>query len=141
MYLIRRLSLSLLYTFRISRLRGGRDRHQFLAACLFGIQFLSLALVKRCAELVSLARNNVEFTRGRDHRITDLSVLWPLFGVGAALSRRLLFGLFITPRKRNALRHTAPAVARSLGSVYWLARLLDQDLPRRDASTTPSSTR
>ena len=40
--------------------------------------FLSLALVKRCSELVSLERTGGTQSRGRDYRRDDLVVLWPL---------------------------------------------------------------
>ena len=37
--------------------------------------FLSLALVKRCAELVALGEEGRPSTTGRDYRVTDLAVL------------------------------------------------------------------
>jgi 4-hydroxybenzoate polyprenyltransferase len=118
------LTLSLLYTFRIlagSVAVGIATSSWLLAFSAF--MFLSLALVKRCAELVSLARNNVDFTRGRDYRITDLSVLWPL-GVGAALSAVVVFGLFISAPETQA-RYATPHLLWlvAVGLVYWLARL------------------
>jgi len=85
--------------------------------------FLSLALVKRCAELVSLDESGVQVTKGRDYRVTDLVVLWPL-GVGAALSAVVVFGLFISApetQERYATPHLLWLVA--IGLTYWLARL------------------
>jgi H+/Cl- antiporter ClcA len=85
--------------------------------------FLSLALVKRCAELVTLEQKGVENTRGRDYRVGDLVVLWPL-GVGAALSAVVVFGLFISAPETQE-RYAMPSLLwlAAIGLVYWLARL------------------
>ena len=85
--------------------------------------FLSLALVKRCSELVSLDHIGKQAARGRDYQVTDLVVLWPL-GVGAALSAVVVFGLFISApetQERYATPHLLWLVA--IGLVYWLGRL------------------
>jgi 4-hydroxybenzoate polyprenyltransferase len=118
------LMLSLLYTLRIlagSVAIGIATSSWLLAFSVF--MFLSLALVKRCAELGSLEQNGAVATRGRDYRVTDLVVLWPL-GVGAALSAVVVFGLFISApetQKHYATSHLLWLVA--IGLVYWLARL------------------
>lgn len=116
--------LSLLYTLRIlagSVAIGIATSSWLLAFSVF--MFLSLALVKRCAELVSLAQNGAAATRGRDYRVTDLAVLWPL-GVGAALSAAVVFGLFISVPETQA-RYGSPRLLWlvAVGLVYWLARL------------------
>ncbi len=116
--------LSLLYTLRIlagSVAIGVATSSWLLAFSVF--MFLSLALVKRCAELVSLAQNGTAATRGRDYRVTDLAVLWPL-GVGAALSAVVVFGLFISGPETEA-RYASPRLLWlvAVGLVYWLARL------------------
>ena len=90
------LVLSLLYTLRIlagSVAIGIATSSWLLAFSVF--IFLSLALIKRCSELVSLGEMGETATQGRDYRVTDLVVLWPL-GVGAGLSAVVVFGLFIT---------------------------------------------
>jgi 4-hydroxybenzoate polyprenyltransferase len=118
------LMLSLLYTLRIlagSVAIGIATSSWLLAFSVF--MFLSLALVKRCSELVSLDQIGEEATRGRDYRVTDLVVLWPL-GVGAALSAVVVFGLFISApetQARYAMPHLLWLVA--IGLIYWLARL------------------
>ena len=118
------LTLSLLYTLRIlagSVAIGVATSSWLLAFSVF--LFLSLALVKRCAELVSLEQNGAAATRGRDYRVTDLVVLWPL-GVGAALSAVVVFGLFISAPEtqgRYGTPHLLWLVA--IGLIYWLARL------------------
>lgn len=118
------LMLSLLYTLRIlagSVAIGLATSFWLLAFSAF--IFLSLALVKRCAELVSLEACGKAATRGRDYRVTDLAVLWPL-GVGAALSAVVVFGLFISAPETQA-RYGTPQMLWlvALGLIYWLARL------------------
>ena len=118
------LTLSILYTLRI--LAGAvainiTNSSWLLAFSVF--MFLSLALVKRCSELVSLAQAGKDATRGRDYRVTDLAVLWPL-GVGAALSAVVVFGLFISAPETRA-RYATPDLLWlvAVGLIYWLARL------------------
>ena len=79
------LMLSILYTLRI--LAGSVAIEIITSAWLLAFSvftFFSLALVKRCAELVSMKQSGMEATRGRDYRVTDLVILWPR--IGAALS-------------------------------------------------------
>ena len=118
------LTLSLLYTLRIlagSVAIGIPSSSWQLAFSAF--IFLSLALVKRCAELVSLEQSGQGSAPGRDYRVTDLAVLYPL-GVGAALSAVVVFGLFISTEETRA-RYATPELLWlvALGLVYWLARL------------------
>lgn len=118
------LMLSMLYTLRIlagSVAIGVTTSSWLLAFSVF--LFISLALVKRCAELVSLSQRGVSESRGRDYRVSDLSVLWPL-GSAAALSAVVIFGLFIdAPDTR--VRYTTPNILWLVawGLIYWLARL------------------
>ena len=118
------LMLAILYTLRIfagSVAIGVSTSSWLLAFSIF--IFLSLALIKRCSELVSLGSSGGVVTRGRDYRVTDLVVLWPL-GVGAALSSVVVFGLFITTPETQA-RYATPAMLWfvAVGLIYWLARL------------------
>lgn len=118
------LVLSLLYTLRI--LAGSLAVEIATSSWLLAFSvfvFLSLALVKRCSELVSLDQIGKEATRGRDYRVTDLVVLWPL-GVGAALSAIVVFGLFISAPETQA-RYATPHLLWlvAIGMIYWLARL------------------
>ena len=80
--------------------------------------FLSLALVKRCAELVSLEENGVKATRGRDYRVTDLVVLW-------AVSERPVGRCCVRAVYQCAEASTQPAQRwlAAIGLIYWLARL------------------
>lgn len=118
------ITLSLLYTLRIvagSVAIGVATSTWLLAFSVF--MFLSLALVKRCAELVLLKRNASAAASGRDYRVSDLAVLWPL-GVGSALSAVVVFGLFISAAETQA-RYTSPELLWlvAVGLIYWLSRL------------------
>lgn len=116
--------LSVLYTLRIlagSVAIGVSTSSWLLAFSVF--IFLSLALVKRCSELILLGGIGATITKGRDYRVSDLAVLWPL-GVGAALSSVVVFGLFANAEETQ-LRYTTPELLWlvAFGLIYWLARL------------------
>lgn len=118
------LTLAVLYTHRIlagSVVAGVTTSSWLLAFSVF--IFLSLSLVKRCAELVTLRDAGRSSARGRDYRVTDLTVLCPL-GVGAALASVVVFGLFIQAPETVA-RYASPQLLWlvALALVYWLGRL------------------
>jgi 4-hydroxybenzoate polyprenyltransferase/phosphoserine phosphatase len=85
--------------------------------------FLGLALVKRCAELVSLEREGRLRATGRNYLVSDLRVLWPM-GVGASLCAVVVFGLFISSPD-VASRYASPQLVWfcALLLFYWLGRL------------------
>ena len=116
--------LSLLYTLRI--LAGSVAVNIETSSWLLAFSvfvFLSLALVKRCAELVTLEGQGIASTRGRDYRVGDLVVLWPL-GVGAALASVVVFGLFISAPETQ-IRYATPQLLWfvAIGLIYWLSRI------------------
>ena len=118
------LTLSMLYTLRIfagSVVIGASLSYWLLAFSVF--TFLSLALIKRCSELVSLSDNGQDRALGRDYRVADLVVLWPL-GVGSAVSAVVVFGLFINAPDTLS-RYATPELLWlvALGLIYWLSRL------------------
>jgi len=118
------LVLSLLYTLRI--IAGMVVLEVPASSWLLAFSvfiFFSLALVKRCSELVALQQRGIETTPGRDYRRTDLVVLWPL-GIGSALSAVVIFGLFISAPETQ-VRYTSPQGLWlvAIGLIYWLARL------------------
>jgi 4-hydroxybenzoate polyprenyltransferase len=118
------IMLSLLYTLRIlagSVAAAIPTSEWLLAFSVF--MFLSLALVKRCSELISLEQIGNIAARGRDYRVADLAVLSPL-GVASAMSAVVVFGLFInSPDTRS--RYATPGLLWlvAIGLIYWLARL------------------
>jgi 4-hydroxybenzoate polyprenyltransferase len=118
------LMLAVLYTMRIlagSVAFGITTSSWLLAFSLF--TFLSLALVKRCSELVSLQQMGKEAADGRDYRVSDLAVLWPL-GTGASLAAIVVFGLFVSAPETQA-RYSMPSMLWpvAMGLIFWLGRL------------------
>lgn len=118
------LTLSLLYTLRIlagAMAIGVATSPWLLAFSVF--VFLSLALIKRCSELISLQQLGQAATRGRDYRVSDQQVLTPL-GIAAALSAVVIFGLFIsTPETMRQYAQPHLLWLTGIGLIYWLARL------------------
>jgi 4-hydroxybenzoate polyprenyltransferase len=118
------LTLAVLYTIRIvaGAVAIGVSMSPWLMAFSVFI-FLSLALVKRCSELVSLRTTDTESAKGRDYHTSDLVILWPL-GIGAALSSVVIFGLFISASGTQE-HYATPEVlwVVALGLIYWLTRL------------------
>jgi 4-hydroxybenzoate polyprenyltransferase/phosphoserine phosphatase len=116
--------LSLLYTLRIfaGSVAVGIEISKWLLAFSL-LTFLSLALVKRCAELVSVRQSGGLETPGRDYRVADLEVLWPL-GIGSALAAVVVFGLFINAPE-TAARYGAVSLLwlAAIGFIYLLSRL------------------
>ena len=118
------LALGVLYTLRI--IAGAAAIGVVTSAWLLAFSvflFVSLALVKRCSELVSLERAGRTGASGRDYQVTDLAVLWPL-GVGTALAAVVVFGLFINVPDTQ-VRYLTPNLLWlvALGLTYWLGRL------------------
>ncbi|MBV6319977.1 UbiA family prenyltransferase [Duganella violaceipulchra] len=118
------IMLSILYTLRI--LAGSVAIAVVTSAWLLAFSvfmFLSLALVKRCSELISLEQIGKAAACGRDYRVTDLAVLSPL-GLASAMSAVVVFGLFINSPDTQA-RYATPDLLWlvALGLIYWLARL------------------
>jgi 4-hydroxybenzoate polyprenyltransferase/phosphoserine phosphatase len=118
------LILSLFYILRIlaGSTASGVVTSSWLLAFSFFI-FMSLALVKRCAELVSLKQQGKNITEGRNYYITDLVVLWPM-GIGAAMSAVVIFGLFISAPETKTHYATPDLLwLVAICLIYWLARI------------------
>ena len=118
------IMLSVLYTLRI--LAGSVAANVQITSWLAAFSlfmFLSLALVKRCSELVSLSRSNGTLTKGRDYHVSDLPILWPL-GIASALSAIVVFGMFINAAE-TGLRYESPQLlwGAAVVMLYWIARL------------------
>jgi 4-hydroxybenzoate polyprenyltransferase/phosphoserine phosphatase len=118
------LMLAVLYTLRIVAGSVAVDvpvSSWLLAFSVFA--FLSLALVKRCSELVSLGQIGMCTAHGRDYRASDLTVLWPL-GCASSIASVVVFGLFISTPE-TGLRYPSHELLWLVGFalIYWEARL------------------
>lgn len=122
--LVNVLTLSLLYTIRI--VAGTVVIDVTVTSWLLAFSvfiFFSLALVKRCSELVALHELGRAGAHGRDYRVKDLVVLWPL-GVGASLCAVVVLGLFISDEDTQT-KYATPELLwlAGFGLIYWLSRL------------------
>ncbi len=118
------LMLSVLYTLRI--VAGGMAINTPISTWLLAFSafmFLSLALMKRCSELVLLKKSGNERVNGRDYQVSDLSVLYP-FGLGSTLAAIVVFTLFINAPDTQ-MQYSTPALLwlTAIGLTYWLGRL------------------
>lgn len=117
------IALSVLYVFRIiaGSVATGIVASTWLIV-FSAMFFLSLALVKRCSELQLLMNTRKSATKGRDYRVGDLDVLFPL-GVSAAMSSVVVFCLFVVDPNVQQ-RYATPEILSLLpvALVYWLAR-------------------
>ena len=118
------VALASLYTLRI--LAGAmaidvRVTSWLLAFSVF--VFLSLALIKRCAELVALESRGELGAPGRGYSVHDLRILWPL-GVSSAMSAIVVFGLFLNAEQTRE-RFASPDLLWLAGLclIYWISRL------------------
>jgi 4-hydroxybenzoate polyprenyltransferase len=116
--------LALLYTLRI--LAGAAalqmPTSQWLLAFSMFV-FLSLALVKRCSELIGMRADQRTSSAGRDYHVEDLTVLWPM-GVATTACSIVVFGLFIHSAETQA-RYFTPSIlwVTAFLLCYWLFRL------------------
>jgi len=118
------LTLACLYTLRIvagAVVIGVPLTTWLLAFSVF--LFFSLALVKRCAELVSLHEAGADGAVGRNYKTTDLEVLWPT-GVGSGVAAVVVFGLFINSPETQS-QYASPYLMWlvALALFYWVMRL------------------
>jgi 4-hydroxybenzoate polyprenyltransferase len=92
-----------------------------LAFALF--VFLSLALVKRCAELFALKSAGLTESFGRNYAVDDLPVLFSL-GIATAVCSVLILALYINSGAIPQ-HYATPSLLWivALGLFYWLARM------------------
>lgn len=118
------LMLAMLYTYRI--LAGSVATQISVSRWLLAFSvflFLGLALVKRCAELVSLRDGGRESAQGRDYQTHDLAVLWPL-GVGSSLCAIVVLGLYIGSPEAMAIYGGSQVLwLDCVVMIYWSGRM------------------
>lgn len=85
--------------------------------------FLSLAIVKRCTELIQRRVAGKTTTMGRGYRVEDLAVLFP-FAAASGYSAVLVFTLYMSSPQEVAL-YNHPHRLWLIGPllVYWISRV------------------
>ena len=118
------VTLAVLYTWRV--LAGSIATGVMVSTWLLAFSifiFFSLALVKRCSELVALQAAGRDASHGRDYAVHDLVVLWPL-GVGASLSAVVILGLYIgSPEAAGQYASREILWLLGLALLYWISRM------------------
>ena len=118
------LLLASLYTIRI--VAGAYAIEVPLSSWLLGFSmfiFLSLALVKRCTELMAMQRLSRETMKGRDYHVSDYPLLSTM-GVAAGYISILVLALFISSPE-SVSKYTYPVLLWLLCPLmaYWVSRL------------------
>jgi len=118
------LLLASLYTIRI--VAGANAIEMPVSSWLLGFSmfiFLSLALVKRCTELIAIQRLSRETMKGRDYRVSDYPMLSAM-GVAAGYISILVLASFISSPE-SAGKYTYPVLLWLLCPLmaYWVSRL------------------
>ena len=85
--------------------------------------FFSLALVKRCTELIVMADAQRVATRGRDYRVSDMPYLQSM-GIASGYMAVLVIALYLDSPTATALYHRPMALwAMCPLFLYWISRL------------------
>lgn len=85
--------------------------------------FFSLALVKRCSELLVMQQSQRESAQGRDYRTADYSVLQAI-GVASGFSAVVVFALYInSPVVIESYRHPHMLWLICGTLAYWISRM------------------
>ena len=116
--------LAMLYTCRI--LAGGAAigvKVSFWLLAFSAFLFFSLALVKRCGELVAVRDRQEDTAGGRAYLVQDLAVLQPL-GIATTVCSVLVFALFVSSPETLS-RYPSPGLLwLCIASLMlWLARI------------------
>jgi len=118
------LTLAMLYTIRI--IGGGAAAGIPLTVWLLGFSlfvFLSLAVAKRCAELVVMRDLGRERAAGRCYRVTDLPLLY-ILGVGAGYVASLILVIYLTSQSvRSAYESPTLLWVFCPMLLYWITRI------------------
>jgi 4-hydroxybenzoate polyprenyltransferase len=118
------VALAALYGTRV--LAGGAATgivlsHWLVGFCFF--IFLSLALVKRTAEMIALPTSNVTNIKGRGYRREDLQTI-PALAVASGFIGVLILALYVnSPEVRVLYHHPEYLWGLSAVLVYWLGRV------------------
>ena len=122
--LVDAVALAGLYTLRIMAGAGAATVALSFWLLLFSVfLFLSLAFVKRYAELDSLRRQQKLQALGRGYRVEDLAVLQS-FGTAAGYLSVLVLALYINSPEIQPLYHRPKAIwMLCVLMLYWISRV------------------
>ena len=118
------IALAGLYTLRI--LAGGAAVRIFPSFWLLAFSmflFLSLAMVKRCAELLRMIEANKVKTKGRGYHVGDLQVLQQLGGASGYLSVLVLALYMNSSNSQQLYRHPEALWLLCPLLLYWISRV------------------
>lgn len=116
--------LALLYTFRV--LAGAwavNVAASFWLIAFSMLIFFSLALIKRCAELESLKKQNRRYVKGRDYRVVDLAQLTGL-GTASGIGAVIILSLYInSPETAQHYKRAQMLWPLCPALLYWICRM------------------
>lgn len=118
------VALAALYGIRVLAGSAATDillSHWLLGFCFF--IFLSLALVKRTAEMMALPATSVENIRGRGYRREDLSTITALTAASGFVAVLVLALYISSPEVKSLYRHPEFLWGICVILVYWLSRV------------------
>ena len=116
--------LALLYTFRVLAGAWAIDvAASFWLIAFSMLIFFSLALIKRCAELESLKKQNRRHVKGRDYRVTDLAQLTGL-GTASGIGAVIILSLYInSPETAQHYKRAQMLWPLCPALLYWICRM------------------
>lgn len=119
------ITLGALYTIRVFAglmASGAKQSPWLFMFCLF--LFTSLALVKRCSELVMRRDAGEASVAGRDYTVSDLAVLFPA-AVAAGFGAILIVALYMSsPEVAELYRHPSRLWLLHPVLIYWISRTI-----------------
>jgi 4-hydroxybenzoate polyprenyltransferase len=119
------ITLGGLYTLRVLAGLAATTSQQSQWLLMFSLfLFLSLAVVKRCSELVQRREAGQTTTKGRGYRVEDLMALFPL-AAAAGYGAVLVFTLYMSSPQMMALySHPIRLWLICPLLMYWISRVL-----------------
>jgi 4-hydroxybenzoate polyprenyltransferase len=118
------ITLAMLYTVRI--FAGGAAAEVELSFWILAFSmclFFSLAMIKRVAELMTMAKLRREHAHGRDYSFGDIAIIQPM-GLAAGFGAVLVFALYVnSDGVAAAYSHPRALWLLCVTMLYWIARM------------------
>ncbi|MAI72558.1 MAG: 4-hydroxybenzoate polyprenyltransferase [Rhodopirellula sp.] len=118
------LVLAILLNFRV--VLGGLLCNIAISSWLLAFSytaFFSLAILKRCTELIKLKARKLTWTDGRGYSVKDLKFLWPA-GISTTICSIVIFLEYVS-NQEIIINYQSPALlwVAGIGITYWMSRL------------------